>query len=170
MPWKSRSGDCSAVASGVLPDTGWSQGACSQVPGGTTLSAAPRPWTLSTVTSKRMAQSALTVQPTSADRPHSAAERPSGQQRGLCAAGRTPRLHKASPGGARLPRAHSPGPSSADTGFLTKIRLCPAPPRPHHRALITAQLLIQTLPLGPDASSRGTAPVTSHRQGSLMSH
>jgi len=165
---KADAGDCREARSGVLTDT-WPQQVWLLTGTGRDgdRTAASCPWSRSTFTSEHMmhsTHSALTVQPTSEHCPHSIAARPSHQQRGLGAAGGAPLLNKASSGGGgRLHSSHTPRPTSAASGFLTKISLCPTPPLPDHRALNTAQLLIQTFLPGLGTSSRGTVPVTSHK-------
>lgn len=63
----------------------------------------------------------------------------------------------------RLHSSHSPGPTSGNSGFPTKISLCPTPPLPgsHHSSASNSDL-----PSGAgDVQPRNC--VTSHRQGSL---
>lgn len=140
----------------MLTDPGWSKGGRARSRAGGHWSAASRPSTLGTVTSEHMTQhtcSALTVQPTSGDSPHSAAERPSHQQGSPRAAGRAPLLKKASSGGPDSTAPTPQAPSSADTCFLTKISLGPTLLLPEPRALILAQLPSHTSLPGPHLPS-----------------
>lgn len=164
---KAEARDCSDVREACWQTPGRNTCGCSQVRAGRPLSAAPCPRTLSTLTSEHRTQSTQRTQHlpsnplwktvslrssktlTPATRPLCSRQRPASQQ-GLLWRGR---LHS----------SHSPGPTSGNSGFPTKISLCPTPPLPgsHHSSASNSDL-----PSGAgDVQPRNC--VTSHRQGSL---